>query len=266
MALLFTPWRGSLLQRPEVREYEMSKDKPHDEREGNGTKFTLDRKLFSSDIWFASPWKLKIWIYLIGKANHAPKKVGDLTVQRGQLLTSYRTIANDCAYKIGYRVKKPTVSMVHDICEEFTKAGRTVIRSEHTGTLITLCNYSRLQPMRKREANTEANSDRTVTELNKNDKNEKKKKRTPFIPPTPEQAAAYAARILFKEFDEHQFCDYYETRGWMLGKVKMKDWRAAVRTWHNNHKKRLRESGATKSQYLNVNSPEFQALREAAEQ
>ena len=27
------------------------------------------------------------------------------------------------------------------------------------------------------------------------------------------------------------FIDYYKARGWMLGKVKMKDWKAAVRTW-----------------------------------
>ena len=31
--------------------------------------------------------------------------------------------------------------------------------------------------------------------------------------------------------DAQQFIDFYEAKGWMIGKNKMKDWRAAVRTW-----------------------------------
>ena len=29
--------------------------------------------------------------------------------------------------------------------------------------------------------------------------------------------------------------DYYESNGWLVGKNKMKNWRAAVRTWKNNN-------------------------------
>ena len=31
--------------------------------------------------------------------------------------------------------------------------------------------------------------------------------------------------------DEYRFVDFYEAKGWMIGKNKMKDWKAAVRTW-----------------------------------
>lgn len=31
-----------------------------------------------------------------------------------------------------------------------------------------------------------------------------------------------------------QFIDYYESKGWMIGKNKMKDWKAAIRTWERN--------------------------------
>lgn len=31
--------------------------------------------------------------------------------------------------------------------------------------------------------------------------------------------------------DAQRFLDFYESKGWMIGKNKMKDWRAAVRTW-----------------------------------
>lgn len=34
-----------------------------------------------------------------------------------------------------------------------------------------------------------------------------------------------------------QFIDFYESKGWMVGKSKMKDWKACVRTWEKNRKK-----------------------------
>ena len=31
--------------------------------------------------------------------------------------------------------------------------------------------------------------------------------------------------------DPQAFVDFYESKGWMVGKNKMKNWKAAVRTW-----------------------------------
>lgn len=51
--------------------------------------------------------------------------------------------------------------------------------------------------------------------------------------PTPEEVTTYAFFIGFKLNGEH-FCDYYESKGWLVGKAPMKDWKAAVRTWKHN--------------------------------
>ena len=37
--------------------------------------------------------------------------------------------------------------------------------------------------------------------------------------------------------DAQAFVDFYESKGWMVGKNKMKDWKAAVRTWERNRPK-----------------------------
>ena len=60
-----------------------------------------------------------------------------------------------------------------------------------------------------------------------------------FVPPTPEDVKAYA-NSLGKEIDADRFCDYYQTRGWTVGKGegrKMKDWKASVRMWLSDAKK-----------------------------
>jgi len=119
------------------------------ERIGEGTKFTIDRKIFSSDIWFDSPWKVKIWFYLIGNANHTDGHFMGIPIKRGQLIRSYRTIAKDCGYYIGYRFKKPSINTVRRICEDLTKDSRIVRRTVQPGTLFSICNYNSLQPFPK---------------------------------------------------------------------------------------------------------------------
>lgn len=51
-----------------------------------------------------------------------------------------------------------------------------------------------------------------------------------FAPPSAKEVTDYAASINFA-LDGQHFCDFYEARNWHVGKVKMKSWKAAVRTW-----------------------------------
>lgn len=56
------------------------------------------------------------------------------------------------------------------------------------------------------------------------------KTRKRFSPPTPSEVSEYGSSIEFN-IDGNHFCDFYASKGWMVGKNKMKDWKAAVRTW-----------------------------------
>ena len=57
-----------------------------------------------------------------------------------------------------------------------------------------------------------------------------------FSPPTLEDVAAYC-RERGNAVDPQRFIDYYTANGWVVGKNRMKDWRAAVRTWEGREKK-----------------------------
>ena len=54
-----------------------------------------------------------------------------------------------------------------------------------------------------------------------------------FTPPAVEEVQAYCKERK-NNVDAQRFVDFYEAKGWMLGKNKMKDWKAAVRTWERN--------------------------------
>ena len=51
-----------------------------------------------------------------------------------------------------------------------------------------------------------------------------------FTPPTLAEVKAYCEER-GNNVDPERFIDFYESKGWMIGKNKMKDWKAAVRTW-----------------------------------
>lgn len=59
--------------------------------------------------------------------------------------------------------------------------------------------------------------------------------RTRFVPPTLEQVTSYCSERQ-NNVDPQRFIDFYESKGWMVGKNKMKDWQAAVRTWEQRNK------------------------------
>jgi len=82
-------------------------------------------------------------------------------------------------------------------------------------------------------------SDTTVTNTvtNTNTVSEIKEKRRRFIPPTVEEVREYC-RERNNNIDPAEFIDFYESKGWMIGSNKMKDWRASIRTWERKNRGR----------------------------
>ena len=78
--------------------------------------------------------------------------------------------------------------------------------------------------------NNESKSKELEIEKEKDISIEKRKR---FIPPTFEEVKSYCDERK-NNVDPNKFIDYYESNGWMVGRNKMKDWKAAVRSWEKN--------------------------------
>ena len=61
-----------------------------------------------------------------------------------------------------------------------------------------------------------------------------------FIKPTVEEIKAYCDDRK-NNVDPLRFYDFYESKGWYVGKNKMKDWKACVRTWERNSNDKPKE-------------------------
>ena len=77
-----------------------------------------------------------------------------------------------------------------------------------------------------------ANAKRTHSERNAiKESKGKENKGNVFIEPTVKEIQSE-----FSELDAQRFHDFYSSKGWMIGKNKMKDWKAAARNWMSRDK------------------------------
>ena len=81
------------------------------------------------------------------------------------------------------------------------------------------------------ESNTALQGNSTITEGNGNADNSRKRER--FTPPTISEVEAYAKEKGYtsQEFSPSYFVDFYQSKGWKVGRDPMKDWKASVRMW-----------------------------------
>ena len=61
-----------------------------------------------------------------------------------------------------------------------------------------------------------------------------KKRASRFTPPSVEEVRAYCFER-GNNVDPERFVDFYESKGWTVGKNRMRDWKAAVRNWERTN-------------------------------
>ena len=75
----------------------------------------------------------------------------------------------------------------------------------------------------------------TGNEGKEKESSKEKTKTRRFVKPTPAEVQAYCDERN-NGISGQAFCDFYESKGWVVGKSPMKDWKGAVRTWENKRK------------------------------
>lgn len=93
------------------------------------------------------------------------------------------------------------------------------------------------QSKNKAKTKRDRDRDRDRDRINIEDKssNNGADKSTRFVPPTLTEVQDYIQKNSYS-VDALTFIDFYTSKGWMVGSNKMKDWKAAVRTWQRKQK------------------------------
>jgi hypothetical protein len=92
------------------------------------------------------------------------------------------------------------------------------------------------------DTDTDTDTDNDTDTKKDKEREGEPRKRGPFTPPTVEEVKSYCQERK-NNVDAERFVDFYSSKGWMIGKSKMRDWKASVRTWETRETAR---SGTTK--------------------
>lgn len=127
----------------------------------------------------------------------------------------------------------------------------------------------RVREYRERQKSLQCNA--TVTKVKRIGNAEKEKeidkeieidtKYKRFTPPSLEEVKQYC-KERNNSVDPESFVDFYSSKGWMVGKNKMKDWKAAVRTWEKNgfERKPKKQNGHFSMERDGINEDDFNKL------
>lgn len=116
-------------------------------------------------------------------------------------------------WKKWQRVDKPQDSIIPPVPDNSENDSGMILESFSTDSVL------------KEKKRKEENRKEVEGALAREDTPSKK-----IIPPSLEQVQEYCAERK-NGIDAQRFIDFYSAKGWMIGKNKMKDWKAAVRTW-----------------------------------
>lgn len=124
------------------------------------------------------------------------------------------------------------IEKYNETCAKRSEAGKLGGRPKKQGKAKKANGFSENQKKqgKAKKADNEYEYD------NDNDLLKENTKRKVFSTPTVDDVRAYCLERNNK-VDPQQFVDFYESKGWMIGKNKMKDWKAAVRTWERSETK-----------------------------
>jgi len=196
--------------------------------------FKIHRQLLDSPFWTCEPFtRGQAWIDLIGLANHADNffyvRGIKVDIKRGQCGWSEVALAQRWKWS---RTK------LRKFLNDLEKEQQIGQQKGNVNQIITIVNYEIYQEKEQQtgqQKDSKKTAKRQQKDTNKNDnniENENNDKKL-FIVPSENDIFEYCLERK-NNVDAAKFFDFYSSKGWMVGKNKMKDWRAAIITWEKS--------------------------------
>lgn len=172
--------------------------------------------------WYTDYKTCHLFRHCILKANIEDKQWKGQSIKKGSFVTSLENLSRET----GLSVQNIRTSL-KKLTSELT------IKTTNRNTIISIKNYENYQGLTSNLTNNQQTTNKllTTTKEYKNEKNEKK-----FIIPTVQQVEEYC-KERNNNINAEYFINYYDTKGWMIGKNKIKNWKACIRTWEQRNKK-----------------------------
>lgn len=198
----------------------------------------LWRKIEDSFI-MRDPDALWLWIKLLMKANHKDTEFmfngSKVVLKRGQLITGRKALSNESTVSESKIFRLLKCFEIEHLIEQ---------QKTNRYSIVSIVSYDDYQ-FNEHQNEQLVNNQRTTSEQPVNTSKELLStkdpliniKRVVFTPPSLQEVIVYCLERK-NGIDSQKWHNFYTAKDWMIGKNKMKDWKAAVRTWEKDYTKK----------------------------
>lgn len=210
-----------------------------------GGFISLHRKLLD---WrfIDDPVMLSLWVQLLLRANYEDKEWHDVIIHRGQI----KTTVGDLCEMVG-----TTRDRIRQRLKFLEDGGEITIKTTNKFSIITICKYDDYQlevvePIPNKIPNksqTNPKQEQKKSDIKENNINKDNNIKESISKDIPKKSKIFEipersdVSDHIKErgyhFTTEEFFAHYESNGWMVGKTRMKDWKAACVTFERTYKR-----------------------------
>lgn len=202
--------------------------------------------------WYTDASTKVVFLHLLLTANYQETEWKGIKIKPGQVVVGRKKLAQD----LGLSERQVRTALEH-----LKSTNEVTIEVTNQFSIVTIENWAKYQlinndndqqndqqrdqqPTNKRPATDQQPTTSKERKESKKDKKVKNINNPPiippegkrFVPPTVEEVRDFCLERN-NGIDAEAFVDFYQSKGWYVGKNKMKDWKAAVRTWERSRRK-----------------------------
>ena len=190
--------------------------------------------------WYSEPVVKDVFLHLLITASWEDSRYKGHEIKAGQTIITVSGLASE----LGVSTRQ-----VRTAIEKLESTGEITRKTTNRFTVVTVENWSLYQAdyddddkqmTNKRQTDDKRTLYKEYKKTRIQENNNSACARvshgdgvSKFTKPTLQEVKAYCIERK-NDVDPERFIDFYESNGWMVGKNKMKDWRAAVRNWERN--------------------------------
>ena len=165
--------------------------------------FIISRDIFENPIW-QNNTEFRMFLLILGKAiwKEEGRRIGSVTLKKGQWIRSYRNLQSDLEYIENNVVKKPGIATIKRTVDKLVLDGRITIKQTELGTLFTVVNYCKYQDLNTYKNDIleqQRNTGGTAAEQQRNNKNKDNKGKKEDKIYTPDSQEYVLSQYLFKK-------------------------------------------------------------------
>lgn len=193
----------------------------------------LHRKL-EDNVFYRNSEAVHLWIHLLFKASFEDNvfyyKNTKINLKKGQLITGRKKLSSETGI---------SESSVFRLLKLFESEHQIEQQKTNKFSIITINSFDKYH-MCEQQSEQQMNNKWTTNEQQMNttkeliELKELKNNNNKFKKPTIDEIKNYCNERN-NNIDAEQFFNYYESKGWLIGKNKMKNWKSAIITWEKRN-------------------------------